>query len=243
MINNYYTISKDTNYIAKDIFSLDHYWTNTINDSLIFASLDEAKYYYYKIFQNLISLEEAEKIGITFKKITNEDINLNQNKIKIGIDIGGVIIAKYNMGQDTSFFSENYLFSKAVNGAFETIKYLNKIFGAENIFLISKCGNKLKEKTLKWLEFNNFYKITGFLENNIYFCYDKESKVQICKNLKISHFIDDRDDVLWNMIGTVDHLLLFNPYFTSKYQDFCEPFKKMMGWRNIYYYFRNINSN
>ena len=241
--NGLFVIAKNNRNLSKDIFTSEHYWSNNGDDSLIFNTMDNANIYHSRLFQNLITVEESKNINIRISEVNKPSYRnkmSNGKQVKIGIDIGGVIIAKYNMGQDTSFFSENYLHSKAVSGAFETIKYLTNIFGPENIYLISKCGNKLKEKTLEWFDYNNFYKITGFLERNIYFCYDRDSKIQICENLKITHFIDDRDDILWRMMGIVDYLLYFKPFYTMNYQGFDEPFKKMMGWRSVYNYFKNI---
>lgn len=67
---------------------------------------------------------------------------------KIGIDVGGVIIDRVrNDGTDTSFLSDNYLATSAVPGAFEHITRLVDHFGAEHVFVVSKCGTKVEDKT------------------------------------------------------------------------------------------------
>lgn len=132
---------------------------------------------------------------------------------RIGIDVGGVIIDRVkNDHTDTSFFSDNYLATSAVPGAFNSIARLIRYFGAENVFIISKCGEVVENKTRHWLEHHGFYATTGFLPENVRFCRTRQEKLPLCRQLGITSMIDDRLEVLGYMIGFVPDLVLFQGY-------------------------------
>lgn len=128
----------------------------------------------------------------------------------LGVDIGGVIIDRVNDGTDTSFFSENYLQTTAVPEAFSTLKDLVENRFGKNVHLVSKCGRKVSEKTLKWLAHHSFYDLTGIEQDHVHFCRERHEKAGICERLGITHFVDDRLEVLGNLM-TVGSLYLFQP--------------------------------
>jgi hypothetical protein len=124
----------------------------------------------------------------------------------IGIDIGGVIIDRTNDAADTSFFGPNYLASIAMPGAFDIIgKLARERF---KVYLVSKCGPQTEAKTKQWLKHNGFYEATGVLPIDVRFCRERKDKAQICRKLGITHFVDDRLEVLWHMKETVCNLYL-----------------------------------
>lgn len=131
---------------------------------------------------------------------------------KVGIDIGRVIIGPVVGGKaDTSFLGGSL--GKAMQtlpseGAFEGVKSLVELFHG-NAWLISKCGPNVQFKTKEWLKHNNFYTKTKLDRRNVRFCLERPQKANHCKQLRISHFIDDRLDVLENLRGLVPNLYLF----------------------------------
>jgi hypothetical protein len=125
-------------------------------------------------------------------------------KTRIGIDVGGVLMARGEGTQDT-IFADAYLTSPQCPMAFEWVKVFVDRFGSQNVFIVSKCGNKIRARTLEWLEHNKFYEITGFDRGNVRFCYQRHEKAGICRDLQITHFIDDRAEVL-SYMNTVPHL-------------------------------------
>lgn len=127
----------------------------------------------------------------------------------LGVDIGGVIIDRVNDGTDTSFFSNNYLQTTAVPGAFESLGLLFKRFDGR-VFLVSKCGEAVQQKTLHWLRFNKFFELTGISRGNVHFCRERHEKADICESLRISRFVDDRLEVLSYLVA-VPKLYLFRP--------------------------------
>ena len=129
---------------------------------------------------------------------------------RLGVDIGGVLIDRINDDTDTSFFGDNYLKTTAVPNAFEAIKRLaDKRFGDE-IYLVSKCGPNVERKSREWLAHHDFHAETGVPPERLNFCRQRQDKAPICESLGLSHFIDDRLEVL-SYLKTVPHLFLFMP--------------------------------
>ena len=120
-------------------------------------------------------------------------------KDAIGIDIGGVIIKPAETEGDTSFFTDDYLATPMFDDAFETMARLREERFGEGIYIVSKCGPRVQQKSLDWLEHHDFYARTGLLRENIHFCRERKDKAPICEKLGISIFIDDRLDVLGHM--------------------------------------------
>lgn len=141
---------------------------------------------------------------------------LNANKIgALGVDIGGVIIERQGDG-DTSFFSENFLATPPVKCAFDTIRLLREKMFGDQIFLVSKCGVRIQEKTREWLQRYNFFEATGVPFDNVHFCLTRPEKAPICEKLRVSAFIDDREDVLSHLIS-VEQRILFRTKATHRH--------------------------
>lgn len=125
--------------------------------------------------------------------------------MRIGIDIGNVIIQ--GGGTDTQFFTDNYLATPEVPGAFFSVRNLS--FGHE-LHIISKCGKVVEEKSLIWLARNKF----GFVlpTQNIHFVRKRPLKAPMAEALELQVFIDDMEDVIESMQGVVKHPILFTSW-------------------------------
>ena len=139
--------------------------------------------------------------------------NTKQNKQpRIGIDIGRVIMAPVKGGKaDTSFLSggmEKALKTPPSPGAFDGVRDLVEAFGGQ-AWLISKAGPNVQDKTKHWLRHWDFYGVTGLPRHHLRFCLQRAQKAGHCKQLCITHFIDDRLDVLEHLRGLVPNLYLF----------------------------------
>lgn len=128
-------------------------------------------------------------------------------KIRIGIDIGNVIIG--GGGADTSFFGDNFLLTPEILGAFAAIKELSKTF---DVWLLSKCGQTVQAKTLLWLEHYDFFNQTGVNPEQVVFCRKRSQKAGIAQELGLRSFIDDREDIIESMVGIVDQPILFTSW-------------------------------
>ncbi len=120
---------------------------------------------------------------------------------RFGIDVGGVLMGHASSftgssgGEDT-IFSKNYLASPAAPGALDGVRTLVQVFGAENVFIVSKAGERTQQRTLHWLEHHAWYQRTGLLPENVHFCRTRKQKQPIAQSLRLTHFIDDRQEVL-----------------------------------------------
>jgi hypothetical protein len=152
----------------------------------------------------------------------------------LGVDIGGVIIDRVNDAADTSFFGDNYLLTTAVPGVFEAIMTLGERRFPTGVYLVSKCGRKIEEKTLRWLDHRRFYQRTGVAPANVRFCRERHEKAGICEELGITHFVDDRLEVL-SYLTSVGKRYLFQPS-EQEVQRFAQHLPSVMrvgSWKEI----------
>ena len=136
----------------------------------------------------------------------------HDNSMRLGIDIGRVIMAPVVGGKsDTTFLSgglEQAMNTPPSPGAIEHVKQLVAIFGGR-VWLVSKAGPTVQRKTWLWFEHHDFYRRTGIVPAHVRFCFKREDKALHCEELKITHFIDDRLDVLDYIKARVRYRYLF----------------------------------
>ena len=129
----------------------------------------------------------------------------------LGVDVGGVLVDRITAdGSDTSFFSERFLETPAVADAFETLTRLGRERFGQRVCIISKCGPRTEEKTRLWLAHHGVLDALGLDEQALHFCRKRPDKAPICKRLGVTHFIDDRMDVLVHLTS-VRYRILFGP--------------------------------
>lgn len=136
------------------------------------------------------------------------------NAIKLGIDVGRVIIRPDDAdGADTSFIGgslEDALRTPPFEGMFDVVPRLVDAFGGR-VWIVSKCGPGVQSKTLQWFDHHRFFGRTGIPRGNVRFCLQRPEKAIHCRELGITHFIDDRTDVLQAMRHVVPNRYLFGP--------------------------------
>lgn len=132
--------------------------------------------------------------------------------MKIGIDIGGVIIDREkNDNTDTSLFGPNYLNALAVPDAIRAIATIHEQLCPNETYIISKCGANIERKSREWLKHNGFFEKTKISEDKVHFCRERADKAPIAQKLGLTHFIDDKLEVLGYMKDVVPNRILFNP--------------------------------
>lgn len=133
---------------------------------------------------------------------------------RLGVDIGRVIIGGGDQpGADTSFLDgdeERAMQTPPVPGALTTLPLLVQAF-AGRVWLVSKCGPKVQARTRRWLQQHAFSQQTGVPLDHLRFCLQRPQKADHARQLQLTHFIDDRLDVLTALRGLVPSLLLFGP--------------------------------
>ncbi|HEY2794957.1 MAG TPA: hypothetical protein VGJ28_21540 [Micromonosporaceae bacterium] len=136
-------------------------------------------------------------------------------KPRLGIDIGRVIIdgAAHPNGGDTAFFNGDeatMLATPEMTGAIEEIADLVALFDGE-VWLVSKCGTRVQQRTLRWLDGHDFYARTGLRRDRVRFCRERREKRGICLDLGLTHFIDDHPQVHEAIHGVVRYQFFFGP--------------------------------
>ncbi|WP_344533547.1 hypothetical protein [Streptomyces albiaxialis] len=126
----------------------------------------------------------------------------------LGVDVGGVIIGRVAADSDTSFFGPQPLLTPAVEGVMEALAALTADPFAGRVHVISKAGPKIAERTREWLGHHAFFARTGIPEGHLHFVRERADKAPVCARLGVTHFVDDRLDVLARLT-TVAHRLLF----------------------------------
>jgi hypothetical protein len=137
---------------------------------------------------------------------------------KLGVDFGRVIndALSHPIGDDTAFLGgteEEMLETPVMRGAFDVLGRLVTTFEGR-VWVISKCGPKVQDRTERWLTHHRFFELTGVAQDHIRFCRQRAEKADHCRQLGITHFVDDRYDVLTHLQGVVQHLFLFGPQET-----------------------------
>jgi hypothetical protein len=131
----------------------------------------------------------------------------------LGVDFGRVIQggAAVPGEEDTVFLDgglDEAMRTPATEGMFEVLPGLVARFGGR-AWVISKCGERIQQRTLQWLDHQDFYRRTGIAPGNVRFCRRRADKAAQCAELGVTHMIDDRLDVHAALRGIVPHLYLF----------------------------------
>lgn len=137
--------------------------------------------------------------------------------MKLGIDVGRVLISPGDDKRpDTSFIGgtlEHALNTPPYEGMFEVVPSLVKRFN-QQVWIVSKCGPRIQQRTLQWFRHHRFFERTGISPRNVRFCLKRPEKAGHCREIGITHFIDDRPDVLAPMADVVPNRYLFGPQRT-----------------------------
>lgn len=131
--------------------------------------------------------------------------------MRIGIDIGGVVIGSEN-GKDTSFFSNNYLATPMMRMAHSSLFTLNS---EHEIYFISKAGPRTAQKTLDWLRNRGLFWKLGIDESRLIFCRERSQKAPIARLLELDLFIDDRLDICLSMMDTDVSAIRFQDWIST----------------------------
>jgi len=124
---------------------------------------------------------------------------------RIGIDIGGVIIAD-GEDRDEIFFSREYLCTPEVPGALEAITELGTW---ATCFLISKVGTAKQQRCRRRLFARQFSQRCGIPAERWHFSPSRAEKGLIAQPLGLDGFVDDHSHVLAAMPSTVRCRTLF----------------------------------
>lgn len=154
----------------------------------------------------------------------------------LGVDIGGVIIDRVRGdNSDTSMFSDRYLETPEVKNAISAIAHLNEGVFHGRVVIVSKAGDTMRRKSMAWLKAHDFFKKVNIPENHIEFTYSRHEKAGICGQWGVTHFVDDKCEVLYHLAGIVKNLYLFQggERGQQEYPTIWNQLKRVESWTDI----------
>ena len=89
---------------------------------------------------------------------------------RLGIDVGGVISGVDTDGGERRDGGGCGVAPLLDENCIAPIAKLVRKFGAENTFILSKCGTEMQRKTVLMLDGGDFFARTGLPRGNVYFC-------------------------------------------------------------------------
>ena len=138
---------------------------------------------------------------------------------KLGVDCGNVIL---------------YHYVGIVPDAFESLQAVVRSGCFENIYIVSRASLIGRAYFLFRLRRLDFWRKTGVPRENIYFCRKDSQKIDICKKLGITDFIDDRLPVLRHM-ESLEHRFAFSPKKKDikKYPEVLARTEEVRSWNEL----------
>jgi len=131
----------------------------------------------------------------------------------LGLDIGRVVMcpADDDGRPDTSFLDlpdDQALEVPAAPFLWDVLPEIVSRFSGR-VWLVSKAGARIESLTRRWLAHHRFFERAGMIDGAVRFCRRREEKRSHAISLRLTHFVDDRSDVLESLRGVVSHLYLF----------------------------------
>jgi hypothetical protein len=185
--------------------------------------------------------------------------------VRFGFDVGGVLIPTAaspfaashvrdprprgeQIEEDTVIL--DYSRTPPTDAALAVLKRIVETLGPENVFGVSRAGPNTQRKTREWMQHWNFCQSTGFRSDNMHFCASRSDKGPICEKFGVTHYVDDRLEVLhWlSFTKSVKTFLLFKPS-EREIQKTLARYKPTMAyttivsWDDIYKYVVGENAD
>ena len=125
----------------------------------------------------------------------------------LGIDFGAVI-AERAFGDEVHPAELPPACIDPVPNAFNTIAEMNELLRGR-VWIVSKSAPATKSTARAWLKYHHFSETTGVGPRQVHFVRDRSGKLEKCRELGITHFVDDRLKNLEVLVGHIEHLYLF----------------------------------
>lgn len=157
-------------------------------------------------------------------KIGSHNMKTQTNRAMLGLDLGNTIVETTSDGK--------FPFDDAIRVIHRLV---TEVFTSQRVFIVSRVNEEQYKRARAWIQKENLLERTGILEENIHWCAERNDKAPICEKLGITHFIDDRPEVLSYMSGIVPHRILFQASEDDilKFKDSLHEVTHVTSWREI----------
>ena len=151
---------------------------------------------------------------------------------RLGTDIGGVLAAHATL----EFLEQpgRHLAVPEIEGSFNAIRQLREERFGDETYVISTCNEDIEVRSREWLAHTSFVERTGVGWGNIIYCRTFAEKAQIAGRLGLTHFVDDRLEV---MVGfnNGEKLYLFQPdeQKSAPFSQHANKVQEVWSWREI----------
>ena len=140
-------------------------------------------------------------------------MSLHPIRPRLGVDVGRVLVGAIDEAghADTSFLSgsdEHALSTPPEAGALDAVRALCAAFEGE-VWIVSKCGPRIEALTRRWLARHGFVGPGVVRGDRLRFVRKRPEKRGVAVDLRLTHFVDDRLDVLEPMVSLVPYLYRF----------------------------------
>jgi len=116
--------------------------------------------------------------------------------VRFGVDLGGVL---WPFVRDDDLSAELALSIGPLEAARDWMASLVRRIGADNVFIVSKVGGRGERMWAQVLHESGFYHDTGMRSENVFWVRERTGefgKAPMVWRLQLTHFVDDRSDVL-----------------------------------------------
>lgn len=155
----------------------------------------------------------------------------------LGVDIGGVVLNfRPYSGTEIDFGGSNYLQTPEFEGAIDAIAELNKNRFKDRVHVVTKYNAAHGPgRVIEWLNSKDFFLRTGIPMERYHPCTERHAKAPICLELGVTHFVDDRAEVLSHMIGQIPNLYLFRSPDANReeFLSLLPKFEKVESWKEL----------
>lgn len=172
--------------------------------------------------------------------------DLSGRRAVLGVDISGVVIDNAKGEGSALFKGPNYLQALPTFGVFGVLGHLNSGPFAGRVHLISReRDGDIRTKTHHWLDYHQLYAKTGIPNSSarVHYCRERAEKAALCRDLELTHYIDDHLEALGSLIGMGMRLFLFNPkiHEVAEFEHFFGKTEQIYGWSQAIGLLTHIN--
>lgn len=101
-------------------------------------------------------------------------------------------------------------------------------------YIVSRVNEEQKTRAINWLYDNDVYAKTGLLKDNVFWCKERHEKGPIVQTLGITHFIDDRPEVMKYLpLDTVKIMINPDPVHLYEHCNLLRNYTVCKDWLEI----------